>query len=89
MAFRVGKKKAADTELDRSQGIQQPDVIGIPHKQKTKYGDGPGDVGGYQNMLAIVAVGDHPGNWANQERSQHANHKQAANGKTGLGELGN
>jgi hypothetical protein len=74
--------------LDGGQGVQEPDLAGVPNEEKAKYRQGACDVGDDENVLAIVSVGHHPGDGADQERGQHPNHKETAHREAGLGQHG-
>ena len=81
-------KEAADTHLDRSQRVEEPDMLGIPDEKEPEDGYGPADVRQDEQVLTTVAVGDDSGDRTYQERCQHPDYEKAPNGEAGPGQEG-
>jgi hypothetical protein len=84
MALRAGK----NAKLDGGQRVEQPDLLWAAHQQEAHHHQRAAQVGPDQQVLAVVAVGGHPGDRADQEGSQHPHHEQPAHRQPGAGQHG-
>jgi hypothetical protein len=77
-----GKEESTESQLDGRESVQEPDVLRFSNPKETQNDEGSKDVRQDEDVLTVITVRHHPGDGADQKRSQHSHQEKAPHRKS-------